>query len=76
MSRSIFISHSSADEALVQKLVDAILGNGCEIRKSDIFCTTLPGMKIPAGTPNYIEAIRKQAECPNLFIWRFAKLGG
>ncbi|MBL9184321.1 MAG: TIR domain-containing protein [Verrucomicrobiaceae bacterium] len=68
MSKSIFISHSSADEPLVQKLVDSILGNGCEVSKSDIFCTTLPGMKIPAGTRNYIEAIRQEAEHPKLFI--------
>lgn len=52
----------------MQKLVDAILGNGCEVRKADIFCTTLPGMKIPAGTPNYIEAIRKEVEKPDLVI--------
>lgn len=52
----------------MQKLVDSILGNGCEVSKSDIFCTTLPGMKIPAGTRNYIEAIRQEAEHPKLFI--------
>lgn len=52
----------------MQKLVDAILGNGCEVSKSDIFCTTLPGMKIPAGTPNYIEAIRKEVKKPDLVI--------
>lgn len=52
----------------MQKLVDAILGNGCEVRKADIFCTTLLGMKIPAGTPNYIEAIRKEVEKPDLVI--------
>lgn len=52
----------------MQKLVDSILGNGCEVSKSDIFCTTLPGMKIPAGTRDYIEAIRQEAEHPKLFI--------
>ena len=54
MSRpTIFLSHSSADEKLVDALSD-LLTTGCGIRGDQIIITTLPGQGIPAGTPNYI----------------------
>lgn len=54
MSRpTIFLSHSSADEKLVEALSD-LLTTGCGIRGDQIIITTLPGQGIPAGDPNYI----------------------
>ena len=68
VSKSIFISHASADKSLVECFVDVVLGNACEVKAADIFCTSLEGMKIPVGTPSFIDFIRKQIQQPKLVI--------
>lgn len=47
--QEIFISHSSEDEEIVQAFVDLILDNGLTIKPTNIFCTSLDGMKIKSG---------------------------
>lgn len=68
MSKSIFISHASADKALVESFVDVVLSNACEVKVADIFCTSLEGMKVPVGTNSFIDFIRAQIQQPKLVI--------
>lgn len=47
--QEVFISHSSNDEKIVKSFVDLILDNGLSIKPTNIFCTSLDGMKIKSG---------------------------
>ncbi len=64
----IFISHSSKDKALAEKLVDVLLTNGCDVSANRILCTSLEGLGIPAGTPSFIEFLREKIQRPKLVI--------
>lgn len=66
-SKKIFLSHSSKDESLVDKLTD-LLTTGCGVRADEILVTTLPGKGIPAGYDNYIEYLKQQIQKPALVI--------
>jgi hypothetical protein len=66
-SKKIFLSHSSKDEPLVDKLTD-LLTTGCGVRADEILVTTLPGKGIPAGYDNYIEYLKQQIQKPALVI--------
>lgn len=66
-SKKIFLSHSSKDKALVDKLTD-LLTTGCGVRADAILVTTLPGKGIPAGEDNYIEYLKKQLQQSSLVI--------
>ena len=66
-SKKIFLSHSSQDEALVDKLTD-LLTTGCGVRADAILVTTLPGKGIPAGEDNYIEYLKKRLQQSSLVI--------
>ncbi len=65
--KSIFLSHSSKDKALADKIAD-LLTSGCAVSPNDILCTTLEGNGIPAGTPSFIEYLRQQIQQPKLVI--------
>lgn len=65
--KSIFLSHSSRDRSLADKLAD-LLTSGCAVNPNDILCTTLEGKGIPAGTPSFIEYLRQQIQEPKLVI--------
>lgn len=65
--KKIFLSHSSKDEALVDKLTD-LLTTGCGVSAKEILVTTLPGKGIPAGYSNYIEYLQSQIQQPALVI--------
>jgi hypothetical protein len=64
----IFISHSSKDTDLAAKLVDVLLTNGCDVSVNRILCTSLEGMKIPPGTPSFIEFLRQEIQHPKLVV--------
>ncbi len=66
MSKKIFISHSVADQKLVDAFVD-LLQTGADISTKDIFCSSLEGMGIPVGQ-NFIEFIKNQLENPDVVI--------
>lgn len=65
--KPIFISHSSKDKALADKLAD-LLTTGCGVHPNDILCTSLEGKGIPAGTSNFIEYLRGQIQDPKLVV--------
>jgi hypothetical protein len=65
--KKIFLSHSSKDEILVDKLTD-LLTTGCDVSANDILVTTLPGKGIPAGFSNYIEYLKEQIQEPALVV--------
>lgn len=67
-NHDIFISHASADKAVAEKLVDILLTNGCDVSAKQILCTSLEGMKIPAGTPSFIDFLRGEIQNPKLVI--------
>lgn len=48
-TKTIFISHASKDEAIVDLFVHNFLRLGLEVRSREIFCTSLAGMGIPSG---------------------------
>lgn len=64
----IFISHSSKDKPLAEKLVDILLTNGCDVSANQILCTSLEGMDIPPGTQSFIEFLRHEIQLPKLVI--------
>lgn len=66
-SKRIFLSHSSKDKALADKLAD-LLATGCAVDPNVILVCSLDGKGIPAGTPSFIEFLRSQIQKPELVI--------
>lgn len=66
-SKTIFLSHSSADKELVDALSD-LLTTGCDVSGDDIIITTLPGQGIPGGTPNYVEWLRQKGAVDSALV--------
>lgn len=66
LSKPIFISHAHLDMGLADKLVDLLI-TGAGINRNDVFCTSLEGMGIPAGT-NFVEFIRQQIQNPKMVL--------
>lgn len=66
MSKSIFISHATADKELVSALVE-FLENGMGIPEAEIFCSSLDGYGIPTGE-NFVDFIKSQIQEPDLVI--------
>jgi len=64
--KPVFISHATADKAVVDMLVD-LIETGMGISHSKIFCTALEGMGIPPGS-NFIEFIRGQIQRPKAVV--------
>lgn len=59
-TKSIFISHATADKELADQLVSLIeLGIG--IPDKDVFCTSLEGLGIPSGV-NFVDFIKAQLQ--------------
>lgn len=46
---SIFISHSSKDEYIINQFTEKILSLGCDIKDNQIFCTSIDGLGIKTG---------------------------
>lgn len=63
----LFISHASADKELANRLV-RLLRLGCDLNRSQVLCTSLDGMSIPEGTPNYIEFLRQELSGAKLVL--------
>lgn len=56
MERKFFLSHASTDKALVEHVLD-FFGSAMDIRRSEIFCTSLKGT-LPPGE-NFIPIIKE-----------------
>lgn len=65
--KQIFVSHTSKDKNLVDKLVD-LLTVGCSVNPNVILCTSLEGKGIPAGTPSFIDYLKNEIQDPKLVI--------
>ena len=48
-NKKIFISHSAKDKKIIDIFIDKILQNGIGINHSEIFCTSIEGLKITTG---------------------------
>jgi hypothetical protein len=66
IKKPVFISHATDDKAVVDLLID-LVETGMGISSSQIFCTALEGMGIPAGS-NFIEFIRGQIQQPKAVV--------
>jgi len=65
-SKDIFISHSSKDKKIADKLVD-LIETGIGVSSDNIFCSSLEGMGIPSGK-NFINFIKEQITEPKIVI--------
>lgn len=64
--KSVFVSHATVDNELVEQFVDIILKN-CGLAESDIFVSSIPGMDIPAGQ-DLLAAVREEVSETTLVI--------
>ena len=55
MSKSVFVSHATADAPLVRAFVD-FLAEGIGVPVDEIFCSSLPEFGIPTGQ-DFVEYI-------------------
>lgn len=62
----IFLSHAEADKELANALAD-FLSLGCGVPSKRIFCTSLDGQKIPAGT-SFPDFIRSKIQEPAIVV--------
>ena len=65
-SMKVFVSHSSADQALAEAFVD-FLRAALPIPPKDIRCTSVSGYKLPAGT-NSDEQLRQEVFDAEVFV--------
>lgn len=63
----IFISHSSADEAIISKFIEIVLRLGLNINKEDIAFTSNEVYGVEAGE-NIVEYIRKNIKHPSVVL--------
>lgn len=70
-SLDIFISHSSSDKKIAQKLIH-LLRSAMNIESSRIRCTSVEGFKLEGGV-NTDEQLRKEVEDNKLFIGIISK---
>lgn len=59
--RKVFISHANRDKELADQLADLIV-TGIGLPHDEVFCTSLEGLGIPEGTPDFKEYIRQQLD--------------
>ena len=62
----IFISHSVADKPVIDDLYD-LLQTGCDLRREDIFCSSVEGAGIETGE-DFIKWIQDKLETSDLII--------
>ena len=59
----VFLSHATDDKELVDA-IETLMEQGIGLAHDEIFCTSLEGMGIPTGSPDFKEFIReKMNEC-------------
>lgn len=66
MSKSVFVSHATADAALVRAFVD-FLADGVGVPVEEIFCSSLPEFGIPTGL-NFLAYMRDQIDASLIVI--------
>ncbi len=59
--RKVFISHANLDKELAD-LTQGLIETGIGIPHHEVFCTSLDGLGIPEGTPDFKEYIRKEMD--------------
>jgi TIR domain len=59
--RKIFISHSSKDKELADS-IQMLIETGIGLPHNEVFCTSLDGLGIPVGVPDFKEYIRKEMQ--------------
>lgn len=62
----LFISHSSKDQELVEKLIE-LVKNALRLSSSEIRCTTIDGYRLPGGAKTN-EQIKREVRDSNAFI--------
>ncbi len=62
----IFISHATADRAIVDKLVGMLEKLG--VKQSQLFCSSISGYGIPQGAGDLYDYIRNEMSNDNLFV--------
>ena len=62
----IFISHAIADKPVIDDLFD-LLQTGCDLRKSEIFCTSVEGVGIKTGA-DFVKWIQAHLEKSKIII--------
>jgi hypothetical protein len=65
--KKVFLSHAAADKDLVD-LFQTLLEQGIGVTHDEIFCTTLEGLGIPAGSPDFKEYIRNEMSDSQLVV--------
>ena len=65
-SPKIFISHSTNDVAIVEKLVTMLEQIG--VKQSQLFCSSIAGYGIPQGAGDLYDYIRNEMSNDNLFV--------
>jgi len=65
--RSVFVSHAAADAALVDKFVDTVLRNGCNLVPDNIFYTSGEDTGIPSGE-DLIATVRREVGDATLVV--------
>lgn len=66
MSKAVFVSHATKDIPLVRALVD-LIEDGLGVPESEIFCSSLPGLGIPAGE-NFVTFMKSQISEPKIVV--------
>jgi TIR domain len=59
--RKVFISHATVDKELAY-LVQELIETGIGLKHDEVFCTSLEGLGIPEGTPDFKEYIRTEMQ--------------
>ena len=65
--RRVFVSHASADAELVDKFVDRLLRNGCNLGPDDLFYSSGEDTGVPSGE-DLIATVRKEVSDATLVI--------
>lgn len=65
-SPKVFISHSTNDVAIVEKLVTMLEQIG--VKQSQLFCSSIAGYGIPQGAGDLYDYIRNEMSNDNLFV--------
>jgi hypothetical protein len=64
--KPVFISHAHDDKELVDGFVDLLIA-GANVKRDDIFCTSLEKMGVPPGE-NFVDFIKSQIQSPRIVL--------